>query len=690
MTRQASRLVCSLFGFNFTKTYIMRLRFIITLTFSFLAVVLFAQSKKNTGRQLYLTQIKAAEALLRLNETHEAKKVLGETNPSLRGFEWQLLHAMSDRSVQTLNGHSKPVVGIALSPDGKWLASGSADSSIILWEAGTGNKIATLKGHKGQVTSLDFNSDGTQLLSGSTDRSVKLWDVAGQKEITTIKKDFFRGIYQCKFSADGKRMAIATWEFIQKQSPPVQGFVMVLSLPDGNIVQRFNTDNHPASSIDFSPDGNKLYSATWGFYVKQHDIATGKDDWNYDINNVGYYAAFQSCDLHPDGKRIVTGGKDNQVRMLDASNGKLLYIIEPHKGHLKWVNVVRFSGDGKMFASASDDQLVKVWEAESGKLVYTFRGHTNNINGLAFSSDNKSIFTSSSDGTIKKWDITDPGQYSFDVCNSGPWNAPMSPDGKRMAAACSDTVLNIWNLQTKTIEQSYSGVSAIAAVYSPDGKYLASGNNRLNIFDLANKKMIANTAGHKSRITGMDWSAAAKQIATASGDGTIRIWNEKGDSMNMIRVNGGTPYTVSFTPDGKTIVAGLMNGKVKMYNTANWQEKDSAQMGTTVFNLSIDPAGRYAVTGGNKEAWLWDMKTKKVTALNGHSNWVYGVAFHPSGKYAITASYDLSVKIWDIATGDCVLTLKEFKGELYTTGISKDGKQMMVGEAEGQIYIIGL
>ena len=96
----------------------------------------FAQKgNRQTERKLYLTQIKAAESLLRLNETAEAKKMLIETNPVFRGFEWEILNAMSDRSMLTLKGHSKNVVGIALSNDGKWLASGSADSTIILWDA---------------------------------------------------------------------------------------------------------------------------------------------------------------------------------------------------------------------------------------------------------------------------------------------------------------------------------------------------------------------------------------------------------------------------------------------------------------------------------------------------------------------------------------------------------------------------
>ena len=76
--------------------------------------------------------------------------------------------------------------------------------------------------------------------------------------------------------------------------------------------------------------------------------------------------------------------------------------------------------------------------------------------------------------------------------------------------------------------------------------------------------------------------------------------------------------------------------------------------------------------------------------MTGHSNHIYGVTFHPNGKYALSASYDLSVKVWDVATGDCVLTLKEFTKELYTVSLSKDAKTLVVTETEGQIHVFKL
>jgi WD40 repeat protein len=506
--------------------------------------------------------------------------------------------------------------------------------------------------------------------------------------ISKISHPFFRGIYQVKFSPDGKTAAAASWEFLPKQSPPVQGFAVVMSLPQGEIIQRINTDNHPASSVDFSISGEKLITATWGFYVKQHDIKSGKDDWTYDLNDIGYYAAFQSCDVSPDGNRIVTGGKDNQVRMLDAATGKLLYLIQPHMGHSKWVNAVRFSGDGKLFASGSDDQLIKVWESASGKLVATLNGHTHNINGLVFSNDNTTLYSSSSDGTIKKWDIRKSGHRQIAVCKSGPWYAPVSDDGKWLVAACSDSSTLLWDLEAGTAAMDVKG-RAISGAISPDNRYAAAGNREIYLLDLEKKKHVATVKGHTKTIYGMDWLRSKNFLATASDDRTVRIWNEKGDSVNMIRVNTGSPYSVVFSPDQRSMYVGMTNGLIKKYNTSNWQETDSLKPGKDLANLRIDPSGQYLLTCGQKgQLYLWNIAQRKIRALEGHTNHIYGIAFHPDGKYAISVSYDQSLKLWDLASGQCVLTLKEFTGELYTISITNKGKRIIAGQTDGVVHIL--
>ena len=82
------------------------------------------------------------------------------------------------RAVRTLNGHSSSVLSVAFSPDGRLLATGSADNTVILWDVSTGAKIKTPTGHRNWVESVAFSPDGRLLATGSADNTAILWDVS--------------------------------------------------------------------------------------------------------------------------------------------------------------------------------------------------------------------------------------------------------------------------------------------------------------------------------------------------------------------------------------------------------------------------------------------------------------------------------------------------------------------------------
>jgi len=659
--------------------------------FGTLFIVLFAiqqdipaQMKKGTD-ELYYTQLKTAEAYYRHNQIGEAKNILLSVPESKRTFEWRLLHARMDRSIQTLTAHTKPVVGIAISKDGKMLATGGADSSIIIWDAATYQIIRRIAAHKGQVTTLDFWPDSKTLISGSTDKSVRLWNINDGTEIRNFNTEFKQGIYQVKFSNDGTMLGVVSWEFVKS----VQGFAKVLDVATGKLIQRFDTDDHPASAIKFSADNKKIYTGTWGFQVKQHDIASGNLDWNYDMREFDYYTAVQSLDVSPDNKYVVQGGKDNKIRILNAGDGRIIHDIESWEGHKEWVNGVRFSPDGKYFASVSDDGLLKVWETATAKTVFTFKGHTAGTNQLAWHPDGNRIFTTSGDNTIKVWEINSPGEINFMASIIGPWNAPVSPDGKWMAPVNSDKNFALYNLSTGKQQIFFDSLSAFSSVFSSDGKYVANGNRNIIIYDIAQQKKILTGKGHTGIIYGMDYNKSLNLFLTAA-DKTVRLWNTTDTTAVHTISTISNVFTAKFSPDGKTIYAGCTNGKVKIISTDSWTVVDSLQSGTTIFNMAVSADAKYLITGGNTEVFAWNLKKKKATALKGHTKWVYGAAFHPSLPLAITVSYDRTVRFWDVEKGINTLTLFGFAHELYTVTFTNDGKKLVLTETGGLAMVINL
>lgn len=662
----------------------MRYSFLI-LIFSFCSLFSIAQKKKRID-EFYLTQLKTAEAYYRHNQIGEAKNILLSVLENKRTFEWRLLHARMDRSIQTLTAHTKPVVGIAVSKDGKMLATGGADSTIIIWDAATLQVIRRIAAHKGQVTTLDFSPDGKTLISGSADRSLRLWNVNDGTEIRNFNTEFKQGIYQCKFSNDGTMLGVVSWE---RGAKGVQGFAKVLDVQTGVLIKRFDTDDHPASAVKFSADNKKLYTGTWGFQLKQHDIVSGNTDWNYDMREFDYYTAVQSMDVSPDNKYVVQGGKDNKIRMLNALDGKLLYVIESWQGHKEWVNGVRFSTDGLQFASVSDDGLLKVWETSTGKNLLTFRGHIAGINQLAWHPEGKKIYTTSADNTVKVWNINNPVEMSFRASVIGPWNAPVSPDGNLLAPVNSDKYLALYNMNTGKPETFLDSVSAFAAAFSSDGQYLATGYRAINIYNTTTGKKQITARGHSGVVYGMDYNGKLNLFVTAA-DNTVRFWNTTDTAAYKTVSNISNPFTVKFSPDGKNIYAGCADGKVKIISSESWSVADSLQSGTTIFNMAASADGKYLLTSGNAEVIAWDLKRKKSISLKGHTKWIYGAAFHPFLPIAATASYDRTLRFWDVEKGINTLTLFGFEHELYTVSFSNDGKRLLVTETDGTAHVINL
>jgi WD40 repeat protein len=347
------------------------------------------KQREFVAKDLYRDGISEADRLSLTGKCADARELLTTLKPSFRGWEYGHLMCRSVRrgfgELLTLKGHSGRVQSVAFSTGGRYLASGSEDMTIKLWDTATGKDIVTFKGHSGVVRSIAFSPDGKRLASGSWDKTIKLWDTVTGKELLTLKghSDWVRST---AFSPDGKCLASGSWDKTIKLWDTATGKDMLTLKGHSGMVQ----------STAFSPDGKCLASGSWDKTIKLWDTSTGKEILTLN----GHSGVVQSVAFSPDGKLLASGSADKTIKLWDTVTGKELLTL---KGHSGVVQSVAFSPGGKRLVSGSRDRTIKLWDTATGKDIFTLKGHSDEVASIAFSPDGKQLASGGGDRTIKLW-----------------------------------------------------------------------------------------------------------------------------------------------------------------------------------------------------------------------------------------------------------------------------------------------
>jgi WD40 repeat protein len=305
------------------------------------------------------------------------------------------------------NAQGGPVLALAYNSKGAWLASGTADGVVRLWDSSNGELIHSLKGHNAGVTSLAVNSDGSLLATGSLDMTVKLWNPAKEEELHT-----------------------------------------------------FVGHTAPVTGVVFSPDGRWLASASRDKTIKIWSVSTAALIRTLE----GHTLAINSIALSPNGQILASASNDATIRLWEPSTGNLLHTLS---GQNSSVLSVAFSPDGKLLASTGiqlfpgdHKALLKLWDPVSGKEAFSFFGLLGDARSIVFRPDNKVLASASG-----SYDVF--GINSWLLSGRTPlrsWNAShavisalaYSPDGSWLASGAADGRISLWNVGTGAQEARFA------------------------------------------------------------------------------------------------------------------------------------------------------------------------------------------------------------------------------------------
>lgn len=358
----------------------------------------------------------------------------------------------------------------AISSDGKRVAAGLKDGSIVLFDD-QGKRERAIAAHTGWTTGVRFTEDGRTLVTSGNELAARLWDPSSGAEIDP-REGHRSGVSCLAVSPDGGRVAsggldrtVRLWD--GRSYAPLRVFD---DLPEG------------AQAVAWSPKGDVLAVATGPF-----------------------------------------------IDLLDTAGGVRQSRLEDGVGRIR---SIAFTADGNFLAAGGSDARLRVWSVAEKKVVRVFTGHESGLRSVAVTSDGRFALSADGKGAPRLWSLGAGGEAP--VISVGPAAiraVAVSPDGKRFALGAADRKVRIWDAERGTVVASTAAfdVAVEGLAFSPDGKRIAAcaERNWVRILDALSGKELTAFYWSGGAAEAVAWSPEGDRVFSAMWDGSILVWTVK-------------------------------------------------------------------------------------------------------------------------------------------------------------------
>jgi WD40 repeat protein len=552
--------------------------------------------------------------------------------------------------VKVLSGHSNWVFCVAYSHDGKRVVSGGYDKTVRIWDAEGAAPPVVIKGgeaHSAGVRAVLFLPGDETVVSTGADRTIRFWDAKTGKERGLVRAH--KGVIRAlALAPDGKTLASGS----EDQTVKLWELKREANGSYTATEKRELTGHGDmVASLAFSPKGRTLAAGTWTGGIHLWDPTTGRQRtvMRYSQQAIGAIA------FAPNGASLAAGGYDRAARIWAASSLPASNALVSYLPHDQAITAVALSHDGQWTATGDQNGTLRIFE-RSGKLKLSASAHVGGVTALAALPTGGFV----SVGRDKKIQFWDPQ-------SNGPGNPA------RQMALNADTPLCL----------ACSPKAPLIAV-SGEGK-------TIQIIDAQLLIPVKQLTGHTAAVRALAFSPDGTRLASAGSDHTWRLWDTKTWAVKHQSPSGpnnGEFYAAAFSPDGNTLAL-AHNQEQVITPDGQLEQQQFRQV------MLVD-----AVTG--------QPRSNQQIAFN-HNDYVTGVVFSPDGSTLITASRDMIVRFWSLATNQVVrqipahraginaIAIDPSSGQFVTAGddrlaalwsarFRQDGPRTTIGSSGGQVW----
>ncbi|MGE3778321.1 MAG: protein kinase, partial [Pirellulaceae bacterium] len=560
-----------------------------------------------------------------------------------------------------LRGHAQAVVAVAWSPDGRYIASGSREGQLRIWDSANGRELHDLKRHRGRIVALSFAAGGRWLLSAGQDNSVVLWDVV-------------RGLPQWQLASDGQRIVacrdgevdeeftfeLGELEFAVRSAALLPDeTAVVVGLRNGRLwswswgAEPRVTDERAAGSVysvACSRDGRRVFSASRDGAVRIWDTRT----WELQHVGVGHSGWAMQLAVSPSGDQFASCGVDGTIRLWDGATGRAIGCCGPASDGLLGV---AYAADGGWLASAGRDGMVRLWDAAAQEEVRAWRGHTRDVHAVAFCRQSGRVASAGEDRTIRIWDPRCTRVARRLRADSTTMQcASFSADGRSLVVGLASTA--------ETLD------SAAPDVGEPRSVVEWSMPASIEMWDVATGQLRAQSGGHSDAVTSVAWAHQGAWFVTGSRDRTVRVWDA---------ASAGAPERDS--PAEAAVADAQVGVRPRLSYTGHQQ---------AVLGVCISPDDQWVVSmGQDRTARVWDARTgQDRCVLPVGEREVWQVVGQEGGVRLASATLRGAVRVWDIEQGRVGQWCPPSTwGDMHRLAFSRDGRWVAGAVDDGPVAL---